>query len=144
MKSKKLSKFNDTFSGSLDIELSEEPTPISEKLYNVSAPPTAKIKSIKFQPSIMKDDDFVNPTKKDLAEIIIVAPTITINSRGGSATFNAPNGKHFTAGDLIVVIEESERQTRGNTEWFGGIDVHHVYFEGLVPDKNGYTIYWGS
>jgi hypothetical protein len=49
--------------------------------------------------------------------------------------------------DLIAAIEETERRTRGNTQWFGEIDVHHVYFEGLVPaaDAEGvWEIVWGS
>jgi len=51
----------------------------------------------------------------------------------------------FRAGDLLLAIEEHERLTRGNTEWFGGIDCHHIYFEGLHKQADGsYRVEWGS
>src|SRR5262249_44443192 len=57
----------------------------------------------------------------------------------------APDGGAFTVRDLAAAIAETERQTRGGTNWFGGIDVHHVYFEGLMLDDDGvWTIGWGS
>jgi len=33
--------------------------------------------------------------------------------------------------ELLRAVELTEQKTRENTEWFGGIDVHHMYFEGL-------------
>lgn len=143
-----LKAFNNMFSmGALEIELTKKPKQISKMLLNVSASPNAKIKSIKFRPNVWNDDfddRFVKPTKEQLANIVIEKPTITVKSDGGTVTFDAPNGEYFTAGNLIKVIEKTERKTRKNTEWFGGIDVHHIYFEGLHKEGKYYTIYWGS
>jgi hypothetical protein len=140
----KLSEFNKKFSGVLEIELTKKPKQISKYLLNVSASPNAKIKSIRFRPEIFENDDLVKPTKKDLANIVIKKSVITIKSDGGTAAFDAPNGEYFTAGDLIKVIEKTERKTRKNIEWFGGIDVHHIFFEGLVNFGKYYAIHWGS
>ena len=31
------------------------------------------------------------------------------------------------------------------SEWFDGVDVHHVFFEGIHQDSDGvWEIYWGS
>ena len=51
----------------------------------------------------------------------------------------------FTSWDVIQSILAFERENRPKTEWFDGIDCHHVYFEGVYPanDKT-LRIYWGS
>ena len=48
------------------------------------------------------------------------------------------------------------RQVRGDTEWFDGVDIQHVYFEGIYPpdeddldddeefEPGVFDIYWGS
>jgi hypothetical protein len=43
-------------------------------------------------------------------------------------------------------VAEVERACRQDTVWFGGVDVHHVYFEGLTYDRkfNGWYCFWGS
>jgi hypothetical protein len=78
-------------------------------------------------------------------------PTIKVQSHasiemGRVVKHTAPNGKCFTNEDLIKVVEETERQTRGDSEWFGGVDCHHVYFEGIHfdDDSDVGTICWGS
>ena len=39
----------------------------------------------------------------------------------------------------------AKRQTRPETRWCGGIDVHHVYFSGLACEKGGvWSIGWDS
>lgn len=36
-------------------------------------------------------------------------------------------------------------RTRGESEWFGGADVHHVFFEGIRPEgEDVWRIGWGS
>ncbi|CAF1560840.1 unnamed protein product [Didymodactylos carnosus] len=48
--------------------------------------------------------------------------------------------KQFT--DAII---DFEKLTRPNTNWFGGVDIHHIFYEGIRGDgKNGYEIMWGS
>ena len=58
---------------------------------------------------------------------------------------SAPNGNSFTIQDMIIAIEVTERKSRGSSEWLGGIDVHHIYFEGIHQNENGdWEIPWGS
>lgn len=57
----------------------------------------------------------------------------------------APNGKNFTVGELLAAVHAHEVQTRGKAEWFGKVDDHHVYFEGLHEEPDGtFRISWGS
>lgn len=63
--------------------------------------------------------------------------------------FHAPNGAYFTHKCLVDAIVSLENQTRKKTNWFGGIDTHHVYYEGLCPDFGAgeagvYEVMWGS
>ena len=47
--------------------------------------------------------------------------------------------------DLLRAIEETERQTRGQSKWFDGVDVHHCFFEGIaLADDGTWSIHWGS
>ncbi len=57
----------------------------------------------------------------------------------------APNDRWFTTRELAKAIEETERQTRGYSDWFGGIDVHHVFFQGIeLGDDGVWSTSWGS
>lgn len=129
-----LKDFNEKFHGSLEIAVSE----------------SEEILSIVFEPSVWIGDsvaDFDTPTQAELNEIIINLPEIGLIGKAGRIIHHkAPNGKHFTAGDICAAVEETEKQTRNETEWFGGIDLHHIYFEGLdeTEEKGVYRIYWGS
>ena len=60
-------------------------------------------------------------------------------------TFTNKKG-YFTCKEMIRNILRFERLHRSKTKWFGGIDCHHVYYEGMIPtyDKKYYQICWGS
>ena len=58
-------------------------------------------------------------------------------------TFKKKEG--FSCWDVIKNIIAFEKIDRPNSLWFGGIDCHHVFYEGLVLNKNGtISICWGS
>jgi hypothetical protein len=57
------------------------------------------------------------PGLGELASVAFLAPTIALRSDGGDVTHRAPNG---------------------------GIDVHHIFFEGLSPEGDVWRISWGS
>ena len=58
---------------------------------------------------------------------------------------SAPNGRHFSVRDMIAAAEETDRQARPTSEWFEGIDVHHVYLEGIHLEEDGlWVISYGS
>ena len=52
---------------------------------------------------------------------------------------------YFTIQEMVDMVVEFEKVDRPKTCWFGGIDAHHIYFEGLRKEKDGsYRILWGS
>lgn len=60
--------------------------------------------------------------------------------------------KEFTVSEIMGLVLDFENKYRRYTEWFGGIDKHHIYFEGLSkvnnelsdPNIPTYEIDWGS
>ena len=52
----------------------------------------------------------------------------------------------FTLAEVVALIVEFERIDRPKSQWFGGVDCHHVFFEGLYPNSDGdaFGISWGS
>lgn len=52
---------------------------------------------------------------------------------------------HFTVRELVHAVEKTELETRGSSEWLGGIDVHHIFFEGISAEADGtWALCWGS
>ncbi len=90
--------------------------------------------------------DFRDLTKEELDLVVFQGPHIRLRGESGDIVeHKAPNDESFTAEELLAAVEETERRTRGNSEWFGGVDVHHVYFEGIYQDEDGvWGICWGS
>ena len=52
----------------------------------------------------------------------------------------------FTVAEVVAHIADFERIDRPKSKWFGGVDCHHVFFEGLCPNLAGdaFCIRWGS
>ncbi|MFN2547487.1 MAG: hypothetical protein ABR567_08655 [Myxococcales bacterium] len=116
-------------------------------MQNLKTPETATIKSLRLEMGVFHVDGRRPLTEAELGLVAFEEPDIRLRGESGDCiTHKAPNGRHFTVRDLIEAVEETERQTRGKTRWLGGgVDVHHVYFEGLEPEKDGsWTICWGS
>jgi len=45
----------------------------------------------------------------------------------------------------LRVLNRLDGLTRDSSKWFGGIDVHHVFFEGIHLDEDDvWAIHWGS
>jgi len=53
---------------------------------------------------------------------------------------------HFTVKEVVQRIVDFERTDRPKSKWFGGIDCHHVYFEGMRLNckRDAFRICWGS
>jgi hypothetical protein len=142
-------RFFNKLSGRLDVRLSEATQPISEGLLNRAAPPAAQIEGVSLSLRVFEDieaDDFRDLTEEEWNRVVLRAPVILLCGLDERVVeHRAPDGVAFTVRDLAAAIAETERQTRGATNWFGGVDVHHVYFEGLMLDDDGvWTIGWGS
>lgn len=138
--------FNE-ISGELEIELTKPPVRIAN-LANLRAPAGAKIKTLTLKAEIFEKpfDAARALTSKELSRIVISRPTIQLKGLANVVvTHAAPNGKFFTVADILKAIELTERQTRDKTEWFGGVDVHHIFLEGLHDAGRGvWEIQWGS
>jgi hypothetical protein len=136
--------FFNRISATLSIKLTEPAQPVAEGLQNQKAAPSATIQSLELRPSVYENEKFRPLTPKELDRVVLDEPEIRLRSLGEAVTHKAPNGEHFTVRDLLAAVEETERQTRAQSAWFGGIDVHHVFFEGIHPEDGGWRIYWGS
>ena len=135
----------------LDIELTETPRQITPHLYNKAATPTARIVKIALRLEAVErsDDDveFRPLTEAEWERVVLEQQTIRLRSAlPGSeiVEHTSPSGR-FTLLQLAKAIEETERRTRVTSEWFGGVDVHHVFFQGLDLQPDGvWSISWGS
>ena len=139
--------FFNEISGKLVIELTR-PRERIRNLANFKAPPDAKIRNLTLKARIV-DEAFRRSralTEQELARIVVSGPRIKLAGLAKIAVEHAaPNGKYFTVADILKAIEVTERQTRDATEWFGGVDIHHIHLEGLHPKGGGvWEIQWGS
>lgn len=137
--------FFNGLSGILRIELSEPTERVVEELENRRAPPSAVILSLRLEANVFENDDMRPLTEAELEQVVLTEGEVVLESHGRAIRHAAPNGVHFTVRDLLAAVEETERKTRGDSEWFEGVDVHHVFFEGIdLRDDGAWHIHWGS
>jgi hypothetical protein len=137
----------DDVSGRLEIELSLPTERLCETLSNQKALPDAQLISVALEAYTFRDGERCALSDAELDEVALVEKVVRLRSRTSAAIsrFDAPNGVHFTVRDLLSCVEETERQARPSSVWFDGIDVHHVFFEGLGLEEDGvWRIDWGS
>lgn len=141
-----LAFFNE-LSGILHIELTEPAQPAAPHLLNLVAAPEARIESLRFDVEVFEDGELRPLTEDELASVAFAAPQIELFNvdAGERVLHEAPNGQRFTVRDLICAVELTERRTRDSSEWLGGVDVHHIFFEGIALEEDGtWAICWGS
>ena len=139
-------EFFNSLSATLEIELTESAQPIGG-LLNLAASPEARIASLRLNFDVFDDQTETHRplTRQELEMVVIVAPTITLQGESPKAIeHRAPAGDRMTVQFLVHAVEDTERLTRGDTNWLGGVDVHHIYFEGIHPKGDLWAIYWGS
>ena len=142
----------------LDIETTNT-APQHGMLLNRFEQPDSRIKSINVGEVTYYDSDsgeHVPYTKAELKEMPgYTADTMTFKSvwhdldtdeiTGTTIkTFTQEGG--FSCWDVIKCIKKFEKLDRPKTKWFGGIDCHHVFYEGIHfnKDKKTLGISWGS
>ena len=136
------------FGGSLNIEVTE---PLLSISLNEYATPTATVRSITFHPNTWDGEDIHEVTEKQLTtnvydyhEITLVwspAPDVDYSEYHR----DAPNGTHFTLQDIIDTIVQAQYLFRPYSNWFGGIDTSHTFFEGFTQHgEHTFSIFWGS
>jgi hypothetical protein len=140
-------EFFNGLSGELLIELTAPAENVGNTA-NQRAPASARIRSLELQAEVFEEDSHTaRPlTARELGSVAFEGASIRLRGEGDRITFHdAPNGRFFTVQELLNAVEESERQSRASSEWLGGVDVHHIFFEGIHPAQDGvWDIYWGS
>jgi hypothetical protein len=140
-------EFFNGLSGVLRIVLTEPAQQAAPHLLNLVASPTAKIASASFELHVYEDEDDRELTEEEWARVVIHAPRIRMRSVDTDEIVidhDAPNGSSFTVRDLATAIAKTERDSREHGEWLGGVDVHHIFFEGIELEDGAWTICWGS
>lgn len=145
-------EFFNGLSGKLEIELTVPPERVGN-LLNERATPEAGIATLKLTAEVFNDEaeTFRPLTSEELDSVAFRGASIRLRSEEGEAVSHAaPNGQFFTVRQLLAAVEETERQTRAQSEWLGGVDVHHVFFEGVHQgeeadaEDDAWEIWWGS
>lgn len=130
----------------LQIELTEEATPIAPNLRNVAASATAQVPALSLDAEIIDDDDWRPPTEEELTQIVFRGPRLYLKGKAGVVVpHDAVSGGAFTVRDILAAVAETERLTRWRSGWSGGVLGDHVHFEGLHLEASGaWCIHWGS
>ncbi len=136
------------FGGSLNIEVTE---PLLSISLNEYATPTAQLESITFEGNTFDGEDIHEVTEEQLAETAFDHPEINLVWQPAPGRDylvchrDAPNGTHFTLQDIVDTIVGAETLFRPHSEWFGGIDTSHTFFEGFTQHgEHTFSIFWGS
>lgn len=140
-------EFFNGLSGTLRIELTEPAQQAAPHLMNLVAPATARIKSVAMELHVYEEEDDRELTDEEWNRVVIRAPRIGMRSVDTDEIVidhDAPDGATFTVRNLADAIAKTERESREHGEWLGGVDVHHVFFEGIELEDGVWTICWGS
>ena len=136
---------------------SEGPTPALQSLSFVlvigttdTAPPYSEITYLDASENLTRYDEtaeeHIELTRDEQAEPGYVGDTLVLESENTTRQIYNNDKGFFTVAEVVAHIVEFERIDRPKTEWFGGIDCSHVFFEGirLNSDGDAYRILWGS
>ncbi len=139
--------FFNSLSGTLEIKLTVPAQP-GASTYNLRASPDAQIANMRLHTEVFnrETDKFRDLTPDELDSVAFRGNQIELRGQSSEVVAHeAANGKFFTVRELLHAVEDTERQTRDRSEWLGGVDVQHCYFEGLhLADDGVWGIAWGS
>lgn len=136
----------------LIVDMDQAPRAVPGLLNHFEQPDAKLISCQMNNPATFTDDDFFDLTPLQLSSKACVGSTplpatIYLSSNQASnmqVKFTAVNGAWFTVQEVLDTIGAFETAARPKTSWFGGINTHHVYFEGLMGKDDHYMIWWGS
>lgn len=125
-------------------------------LLNRFEQPDSKIKAIRASPpTLYADNESHELSQADLRQPAFHGSVLTLYSnwrdhRGATVdttcrSFRSTKG-YFTVAEVVANIVAFEKIDRPKSLWFGGIDCHHVFFEGLHAAElpGTYGVSWGS
>ena len=145
-----LKKLNDA-SLILNCKLSEETVQIApgSMLLNECALPDATLEACLVDSCGIWDDSTNEHTPMkdaELSEVVFAAATFSFNTISEEVvTFETTSSAGFTLQDIFFCIAAAELTTRGQTEWFGGIDTSHCFLEGIqLLQGSVFGCFWGS
>jgi hypothetical protein len=132
-------EFLNQLSGRLQVELSEPARQVSEKVLNLVAEPSATVKGVSLRLEVYQEGQeppFRPLTNEEWGRRVFRGERLRLRNIDAPTVVDhrAPDGSGFTVRDVAAAIEATERHARADTSWLGGIDVHHVFFEGVHPD----------
>ncbi|KAJ3038263.1 hypothetical protein HDV00_000860 [Rhizophlyctis rosea] len=92
---------------------------------------------------------FRSMTTEEWQSTAYAAPFIVFGTMDGdhdeTMRLEAEDAKGFSVRELVQCVERWEQVDRVRSEWFGGVDCHHVFFEGVEVDEEGIArVCWGS
>lgn len=137
-------EFFNNISGVLSIEVSAPLEDITPKLMNRKAVPSTRILSVTMESYLWEQKVERELLKTEFDRIVFHDPVIHLRGLGKVVTHKAPNGKNFTVRALLAAVVETERQTRGQSDWFDGVDVHHIFFQGIFQEKYQGALVWAT
>merc|ERR1719231_758227 len=87
-------------------------------------------------PGLYTEEDICDLTATQLEAVACegekrLPGALTLFSQSGAHHYKSANGKYFTIQEFLDIVGDFETKTRGCSKWFGGIDAHHVFFEGV-------------
>ena len=119
--------------------------PISDNLLNERVEPGSAIRSIGWnRPMVHEHAGMRDYEEADGARLVaeeckyvVVSPSRPEGATG--RIYRRDNGA-WRVRDIMCAILDTERHIRLRTEWFGGVDAHHVFLD-YVDCKNGIVSY---
>ena len=133
----------------LDVETSADAV-LVKNLVNRFERPESRVVAVSIHDVDYFDGGDMRPIAPDVLrrKIAFVGDTLTLHNgrdrRPLAQTFAAPNG-YLTVYEMLRCIEAFEMRARPQTDWFGGVDCHHTFFEGMHRRADGaYSVSWGS
>lgn len=123
-------EFFNSIGGVPGVHVTQEPKSMKNLSGNKVAEKSELI-SVNLKPEIYLEEEgiFRQLTDIELNTIAFNRPSIELVSKSDEVVeHKASNGKYFTVKELLNAVELTEKKTRKNTNWFGGVDIHHIYF----------------
>ena len=133
----------------INIRLEEDKTYSTGRLLNIFVKPDSQILDIT-KTNIYKfseDYDLIDLSEEEVNSLAYNNKSITLvnSATETELQFHSDNEQYFTVQELVDKIMEFEKIDRPKTDWFGGIDAHHIFYEGLhKKDEHIYSVMWGS
>lgn len=127
----------DQVAATMEVALSAPPIPRRLDVPHAEvAPPGAIITGVTLHAYRLGGEGRVPLTAAELDRVIFRGAVLRLRSFGVVVEHRDADCA-YTLRDLLRAIEVSDRQTRGASPWFEGIDLHHVELQGLFPGPDG-------